>query len=118
MPAEEMRIKNLAVLRGQYVARNKGKPPANREVFEKFVKSLSAEELKRFGVEGNVDDLFVSPRDGEPYVLRSVPEMGAAKTVVLHEKTGKKGKRWVAFSTSEVQEVDQARFEELVGKTP
>jgi prepilin-type processing-associated H-X9-DG protein len=45
IPAEETRIKSLALLYGRYVSRNKGQAPANVEALKKFAKGLSADEL-------------------------------------------------------------------------
>jgi len=121
IPPEETRIKNLAVVRGQYQSRNKGQVPPNVEALKAFARTLSADQLKGFGVEGDLDQLFISPRDGEPFVYRVVkdgaPGVGA-NAVVFYEKTGKNGKRWVAYSTAQVEEVDAAKFKELVPEAP
>jgi len=121
IPAEETRIKNLATVRGQYIGRNKGQVPPNVEELKKFARTLSPEQLKGFGVEGDLDQLFVSPRDGEPFVYRTVkdgaPGVGA-NTVVFYEKTGKNGKRWVAYSTAQIELVDDKRLKELVPEAP
>jgi hypothetical protein len=113
IPPEETRIKNLLTLRGQYVQRNKGKVPPNVEVLKQFAKTLSAEELKARGIEGDVAETFISPRDNEPFVYR--PKDGTTPNlVVFYEKTGKDGKRWVAYATQNVELIDEARFKELV----
>jgi len=122
VPTEETRIKNLATVRGQYIGKNKGQLPPNVDALKAFAKTLSPEQLKGFGVEGDVDQLFVSPRDNEPYVYRFVKEGGVpgvgANVVVFYEKTGKNGKRWVAYSTTQIEEVDEKRFKELVPEAP
>jgi hypothetical protein len=117
LPEEETRIKNLAIIRGQYMSRNQGKVPPNVEALKTFAKSLNPDQLKGFGVTSDVEPMFVSPRDNEPFVYRVVKESApgvGTKTVVFHEKTGKNGKRMVAYPTGEVQEVDEAKFKELV----
>lgn len=121
LPQEETRLKNLAVLYGQYLRSTKGKPPANVDQFKQFVRTLKPEELKRVGVEGDVDSLFISSRDNEPFVYRvdkgGKPGMGTGN-VVFYEKTGKNGMRYVAYATTQVQEVDAAKFKELVPEAP
>jgi len=121
LPQEETRLKHLAVLYGQYLRNTKGKPPENIEQFKLFVRTLKPEQLKGVGVLDDVDSLFVSPRDNEPFVYRNTKAGKAAigpGTVVFHEKTGRDGKRYVSYSTTQVQELDEQKFKELVPEAP
>ncbi|MFW5693154.1 MAG: hypothetical protein ACOCWL_02965 [Thermoguttaceae bacterium] len=116
---EESRLKPLAVLYGQFTGRNRGNPPANDAQFKEFIRSHDAEQLASLGVD-DVDELFVSERDGEPYVVlygdaaQGNPPGPAGAPVVAYEQEGVRGKRFVASSMGAVEEVDEARFRELV----
>lgn len=94
---------------GSYSGQNKGKMPATIDELKKFA--------KRQGTDPG-SDLFVSSRDNEPFVVVStvkmtVPGVGDKK-IALHEKTGVGGRRYVAYTTVEVEEVSDSRFQELM----
>jgi hypothetical protein len=110
LPEEEARISKLAVFYGRYISQHKGKTPPSEAELKKFIKTIDAD--------ANLDELFVSPRDSEPYVVRYNIPAGApgAATVTAHEKTGKNGKRLVALTTGEVRSVDEAEFQKLIAK--
>ena len=106
---EQVNLKQLAVLCGKYAGANKGRMPASLEDLKQFAKKSTPPAG---------DDLFVSPRDHEPYVSRpsvqmSMPGVGEKK-LLAYEKTGVNGKHYVAYTTTEVEEVDEGRFNELV----
>jgi hypothetical protein len=110
-------LKPLVILYGQYVGQHRGQPPASEAEFKKFVESQGADTLRSFGV-ADADDLWVSPRDGQPYVVLYGPVAGppgpGGQPVVAYESVGVGGKRYVASSLGAVEEVDEARFRELV----
>ena len=107
-------IQNLARGYLAYKA-SKGKPPPDEKDFKAFLAKLPPERAKPVGLEdGNVDSLFVSPRDGKPYVVSYKAGMGRAP--IIHEQEGKNGKRQVAYPTGQVDEIDEARFRQLVPK--
>ena len=64
-----------------------------------------------------VDTLFVSPRDGQPYDVRyndpppAEGPQGPAAVVV--ERVGKDGKRFVAYFTGKVEEIDDAQYQKV-----
>jgi hypothetical protein len=105
-------IQQLAVLCGRYATQNKGAPPKTLDQLKKFAKAQGAASEVSGG------DLFISPRDQEPYVLIPQAQMGVPgvgeKKMLLHEKTGSGGKRYVVYSTIEIEEVGDARFQELL----
>ncbi len=90
-------------------ARDLGRYPKNEQELKQTIgkMDLNLEAMKL----ASVDELYVSERDGEPLVIVSPPN---AKGVILYEKTGVDGTRLVALSEGNVQEVDEARFRELV----
>jgi hypothetical protein len=110
-PAEVKNLQMLATLYGRYISTHRGQPPPDEAALKKFIPTLSADELRAMGVDtNNLDTLFTSPRDGQPYVVH-YKQPGA---VVAYERDGKEGKRLVAYPSGQVEEVDEARFKQLV----
>jgi hypothetical protein len=122
--AEGKNLRALAIFYGRFIGSHKGRSPANEAEFKKFILSLPAPEREALGVAdpNNIDTLFTSPRDGQPYVIRykqsSSGLVGGQATVFAYEKTGKNGKRYVATSVGNVEEVDEQRFKQLVPEGP
>ena len=59
--------------------------------------------------------IFTSPRDQQKYVVRYnlKLEPGGPTRAVAWEATGHNGKRFVAYSTGEVEEVDEAKYQKV-----
>ena len=113
-------LKPLAVYYGKYVSQHGGRPPPSEAEFKAFVKDpKNAESLKLEFQITNVDDMFISPRDHEPYVViyGKISTAGGAP-VVAYEKTGVEGKRFVVNGLGSVEEVDEAKFRNMVPDTP
>ena len=119
VPAMESNLRPLALFYGQFVGQHAGKPPADEEEFREYLDSLSAGELDAWGVE-DVDRLFVSPRDGKPYVVLygedalKGPRRFADSPVIAYEQVGMGGRRLVATALGAVEEVDQTMMKDLV----
>jgi hypothetical protein len=104
-----------------YVGKHRGESPPNLEALKAFAHKADREELKVRGVTAtDLDSIFVSARDNQPYGYRrpkkggGVPGVGS-ESVVFYEKTGVEGRHYVAYTTpGKVEEVDAARFQELV----
>jgi hypothetical protein len=63
--------------------------------------------------------MFVSPRDSEAYVVLyglklAPPDPQKGAPIVAYEKTGVNGKRLVARSTTQVEEIEEAKLKEWV----
>ena len=99
------------------MAQHRGQPPANEAEFRTFVEKEGPSLLEQFALK-DVSSLFVSSRDNQPYVILYGPLSGppgpAGQPVFAYEKTGVGGKRMVASGLGAVEEVDEARFKELV----
>lgn len=113
----EANVKNIAIFYGRYTSQNRGRTPPDKEALKKFIASHPAAELAALKIT-DVEQLFVSPRDKQPYVVcygAKLPPPGpSGSPVVAHEKDGVEGRRFVAFSNGGVDELDDARFRELV----
>ena len=110
-------IKRVANLYMAYQFRKGMKGPADEATFKKFIQSeMPARKLELMRVDkNNVEGLFKSERDGEPFQVR-YGLSGGPSTVfaVVFEKTGQGGKRLVAFTNGSVEEADPARYEQLL----
>jgi hypothetical protein len=91
-----------------------GRPPKDEQEFKQAI-STSNVSLQSLKV-NSVDEIFVSDRDGQPLVV--VYGSPKASDVVVYEQTGVDGKRLVGHSIGMVEEVDEARFRELVPTAP
>src|SRR2546430_2512511 len=106
---ERVPLRHLAILYGQYRNSHQGVPPKDGAQFKQYIKSLGAPQLTAAGVsEAEVDTLFVSPRDGQPYEVRynnpPPADDGGGPAAVVVEHSGKNGMRLVAYSTGQVDE--------------
>ena len=99
----EISLRKLASYYGMFISSHKGTAPANESELRGFIKDKA--------VDDDLESLFRSSRDGQPYV---VVYFGTKKvspsTVIAYEKDGQAGKRFVAFSTTVVRELDEAEF--------
>jgi hypothetical protein len=116
MPPDIVHIKKLSLFYVRYLAMHKGVSPPDEAAFKAFIKKLSPAELSDNKIDTeNLDPLFTSPRDNQTYGARYKVKSGMGdRSVILYEKTGKNGKRLVAYSTSDIEEVDEAKFNQLV----
>jgi hypothetical protein len=115
---ERLPLRQLAVLYGKYRNGHKGRPPKDEAEFKQYIKGLDANQLSAAGIsEAEVDGLFVSPRDGQPYEVRyndPPPAEGPdGPAAVVVEKVGKDGKRMVAYSMGKVDEIDDAQYQKV-----
>ncbi len=110
---ERVPLRHLAILYGKYRNAHRGAPPKDEADFKKFITGLDPAQLAAAGVSAaEVDTLFVSPRDGQPYDVRyNDPPSADRPSAVVAEKVGKGGKRMVAYSTGQVDEVDEAQYQ-------
>lgn len=102
-------LRALAIAYGQCTSQSRGRPPRDEAFLRKFIERQGPAFLESLQVE-SVDELFVSPRDGEPYVVI----YGKQSPVVAYEAVGEDGKRWVADNVGAVEEWDEATLREKV----
>src|SRR4051812_17129117 len=119
----DTRIKQLANLYMAHQIRNGSNGPKDEASFKAFIQNgMSPECLQMMRVDpAKVDDLFVSERDGQPFVIKFGQSGGVmSKVPVVFEKEGQGGKRQVAYTNGQVEEGDVAKYQELLqsGKKP
>jgi hypothetical protein len=113
-------LTQLGLFYSFHVSQHQGKPPADEAAFKAYIKSLPPERLQQFKIE-NIDSMFVSPRDGKPYGVlyggnAKRPARPGVGMAVAWEQDGRGGKRFVVDSLGKLDEVDQAKFEQMVPK--
>lgn len=102
----EARIRNFGkVYREFQTAQHK--KPANLEELKTWAKKLPKTRLDELEI-ADIDEVFVSPRDNQPYVLKATP--AGPWQVVAHEKTGMAGKRYVITAMGSALELDESAF--------
>lgn len=108
----------LGSMYGMYISQNGGNAPKSIDDLRKFVaKKATSEQLAQFNV-ANVEELFISPRDGKPFALvtyAKLPPPGIGPPpIVLYESEGQDGQHAVAFLGGITETVDENRLSELL----
>lgn len=118
---QESNLKKLSLFFGQYQGQHRGVWAPDEKSLKEFIKSqelmLKSQQIS------DVDGLFVSERDHQPYVILYGGEAVATdgpggSPVVAYEKQGVGGKRFVASSLGAVEEVDDQRLRQWVPNLP
>lgn len=97
-----------------------GKGPKDEAAFKAFVREYDAAKLGMMGVDpGNVDALFVSDRDGQPFQVRyGVGGGRGSSDPVVFEKAGRDGRKQVGYTDGSVTEVDAGEAQRLLAAKP
>jgi hypothetical protein len=116
-PSQEIvPLRQLATYYGRYASQHEGMGPPNERELKEFIKSNSKLDDQQ------VDKLFASPRDKQPFVVFYGREMGVPNAkggpAIAHEKEGVDGTRLVALPTTKVVPADEDRFKELTSTSP
>lgn len=109
-------IKQLANLYYAYQRAHGFQGPKDEDALKQFVKNdMDPKKLQMMKVDATkLDTLFISDRDQRPFVVKYSTGGGLGANVpVVFEKTGVNGKRQVGFTGSIVEEVDDAKYNEL-----
>ncbi|MBX9581369.1 MAG: hypothetical protein K2X87_13790 [Gemmataceae bacterium] len=94
--------------------------PGSADELKTWAKTLPADELQKMGISGGeLDGMFVSPRDNQPYGLAKpanamMAKMGAMK-VIFYERDGVDGKHMVVGGMgTRPREITRAELKEAV----
>ena len=109
----EAEMQKMLSLYQDYLGENKAKSPASIDQIKGWLRKKSADQLKQMQVD-DIEKACTSPRDNQPYVVVPKPDTSAATAVVLYEKTGVNGKRFVGTSVGRVFEPEPDQFRDLV----
>lgn len=116
-PPAKLRLERIVSFYRYYQADRK-QPPPDEKALKEYVRGLPAEKKQGFGMTDDLDQLFVSPRDGKPFAVRYKVRIdpGAGSEAVAWEKDGQNGGRFVALMMGYVQEYADADFKGLKKK--
>ncbi len=103
-------MQGLANAYGQCTSQSRGRPPRNEAQLRKFIESQGPGWLEQYQAE-TVDDIFISSRDGKPYVVLYGKPRGK---YIAYEQEGVNGTRFVADNLGISIEMDEATFRQEV----
>jgi len=105
----------LSIIYGEYLDFHNANPPKDIGAFRKYLESR-AEDLKRYNVE-KIDQLLISPRDGQPFVIicgkRSAPSDSPDMPWAAYEQNGIEGKRLAVQVRGGVHELIAEEIEKI-----
>lgn len=104
-------IRKVHVCYVKYMEAHNARGPKDEAEFKKFIHNNQQLllMLKRIDVTPeNLDDIFTSERDGEPFLIRYGLKGLQTSHAIVFEKTGVDGKRFVAFGTPAELDSDEA----------
>jgi hypothetical protein len=93
-----------------------GRGPRDETDFKAFIKAFDPAKLTMMGIDAsNLDALFTSERDRQPFKIRyGIGGGRGSVAAVVFEQAGSGGKKQVAFTgNSKLDEVDDATYAEL-----
>lgn len=94
-----------------------GHRPVNETEFKSFIAANAKPMIDSLHLV-SANELFVSERDGKPFILLyGQPPNGPSHDVVAYEQTGVAGSRLVGYSLGMIQETDEQEFAQLVSAT-
>lgn len=93
-----------------------GAGPKDETEFKTFIREYDPYKLSAMGIDANdLDKVFTSERDGKPFTIRYKVGGGrGAVAPVVFEKDGVNGTKQVGFTGGKVEEVDDARYKDLL----
>ena len=115
--SNDSNIKRLANLYNSYQSRHGSQGPKDEAQFKNYIQNdMPVHRLELMQVDpNNIDGLFSSERDGQPFLVRYGVNAGSGWIVaVVFEQQGKSDGRQVAFTNGTVEMVDEARYQQLL----
>jgi len=108
-------LSQLLRLYVRYMGHNRGQGPSSETVFRRYIRTMSPADLQSLGLKPTeLERLFHSPRDQQPYVVLYKQRIGGKSILVIHERVGVAGKRLVGLQNGEVKEVDDTELLRLL----
>ena len=110
-------IERLFNLYKSYVD-TKQKGPANEKTLKEYAKELSDKQLDELLIGKDVESIFVSPRDKEPFQIVYGQSLsgGGEPVAVIYEKTGQNGLRYASLSMGYTEEYDEETLKGYLSK--
>ncbi len=94
------------------------KAPPNEKALKDFAKGLTEDKLQSLMIGKDVESIFISPRDNEPFQVAYGQSInpGGDPVAIIYEKIGLKGRKYVALSIGYSEEYDEASLSEYLPK--
>jgi hypothetical protein len=109
-PDAQDRLSKLFSLYRAYADKHQ-KPPPSEQALREFAATLTPEERSARLIGDDLENIFVSPRDNEKFVIKyNVRPDPAVNRAVAWESKGEKGMRWVALTMGYVVEYDEEQL--------
>ena len=112
----DTRLRKLALLYSTFQVRNNWAGPADENEFRTYINGITDRRLERLEIsKSEIDDLFVSERDGQPYRVRwkIAGGNGIPPRPILFETDGFDGKYMVGFTNGSSQEFSKEDSDRL-----
>jgi hypothetical protein len=113
-------IQRLSNLYAAYQNMKAGTGPRDEAAFKAFIKDFDKNKLEMMKVDPtNLDALFRSERDGQPFRVRYRVGGGRGSVdPVVFEQVGQDSKKQVGFTGGKVEDVDDAQYAQLWSARP
>lgn len=113
-PDAEDRIAKLFNLYRAYVDAHQ-RPPPNEKALREFGQKLTPEQRSARLIGDDLDNIFVSPRDGKKFVVRYNVRLDPSQSkAVIWEESGENGMHWVALSIGYTVQYDDQTLKEYI----
>jgi hypothetical protein len=114
--ANNSNIKRLTNLYSAYQAAHSFQGPPDEAALKAFVKEQAPWRLQLMQVDPNkIDELFISERDHKPFKVRyNVTSGPGAVNALAFEQEGVGGKRQVCFNGGNIEESDEAQYQQML----
>lgn len=111
------RIEHLFNLYKSYVETKKKAPP-NEQALREHAKELTEQQLDDLLIGRDLESIFVSDRDNEPFQIAfgQMVKSGGEPVAIIHEKTGANGMKYVALSIGYAEEYDEETLQQYLPK--
>lgn len=111
------RIERLFNLYKSYIEAKK-KAPLNEQALKEHAKTLTEQQLDDLLIGRDLESVFVSDRDKEPFQIAygQMIKSGGEPVAIIHEKTGMNGMRYVALSIGYAEEYDEETLQQYLPK--
>lgn len=114
-PANDIQLRILGRLYGQYMAEQHGKPPADEAQLLAYLEK-SADFLESQGI-ATPSELLKSPRDGQPltilYGKQIIPDANTGFPWIAYESQGLDSKKYIIGARGNVDEMTQEQIEAM-----
>lgn len=120
--ANKLNIQRLTNLYTRHQMQNSSQGPKNEQEFKKYIQGVDSATLEKMGIDlADINSLFVSDRDQQPFEIRygvAASFRGDAVGLIF-EKQGLNGVRQVGLSTIAVKEIeDDQQYSQLLAGRP